>query len=204
MQIKKPVFVLINSGILFLILGFIIESAQGIFDKNFTMASIIFFSASYVLLIVAFGYFWYHSTKLHKLHITEPVFFMGVIAAVLIWIYYLLRATIAAYPANLPLLDKIVLFYHPIAVALIFILTLVIHPAHKAKVIRTPIWYVSSGIFFYFLGYMAFAYSLTKQPSNLVMLLYSGLFLISAACFLLGFLVANKKFSHDLLKKQGQ
>jgi len=202
MQIKKPVFVLLISGILLLTIAMIIENAQGILDKNFTTASIILFSVSYALLIIAFGYLWFHSSKLHKLHIADLTFFLGVIAAVLIWVYYLLRSTIAIHSASLSLLNKIVFFYHPIAVALIFLLTLRIHPIHKAKIIQTPIWYVSCGIFTYFLGYMMLAYSFIKPPAKLIPLLYSLFFLISAGYFVLGFLIANKKFGNDLQKSQ--
>jgi hypothetical protein len=74
-------------------LGFIIENMQGVMSisRNSTTLSIILFSLSYLLLIFAFAYFWYDSSRFHKLHFSEPIFFLGVTAGALIWIYYLFR-----------------------------------------------------------------------------------------------------------------
>jgi glucan phosphoethanolaminetransferase (alkaline phosphatase superfamily) len=120
---------------------------------------------------------------------------------VLIWIYYLFRSTIIAHPV-LAANQGIIFFLHPLAVALIFLLTLIIHPAHKAKVIRTPLWYVSSGVFLYFLGYMIMAYSFIKPVAKLIPLLYTTLLFLSSAYFALGLFAASKKFGESEKAKQ--
>jgi hypothetical protein len=192
---KRIVFTLITIAFAFLMLGFIIENMQGVtsISRHSTTLSIIFFSISYLLLIFAFAYFWYDSSRFHLLHVSEPVFFAGVTAGVLIWIYYLFRSTFLAHPV-LASNQGIIFFLHPLAVALIFLLTLIIHPAHKAKVIRTPLWYISSGIFMYFLGYMIMAYSFIKPVAKLIPLLYTILLFLSSAYFALGLFAASRKF----------
>jgi len=200
---KRIVFTLITIALAFLTLGFIIENTQGVMSisRHSTIPSIILFFLSYLLLIFAFAYFWHDSSRFHKLHFSEPIFFLGVTAGVLIWIYYLFRSTIIAHPV-LAANQGIIFFLHPLAVALIFLLTLIIHPAHKAKVIRTPLWYVSSGVFLYFLGYMIMAYSFIKPVAKLIPLLYTTLLFLSSAYFALGLFAASKKFGESEKAKQ--
>jgi hypothetical protein len=192
---KRIVFTLIAAGLAFLLLAFIIENFHGAIDENFTLIGVVFFSTAYVLLLLAFAYFWHDSSRFHRLHISEPVFFFGVFAGVMLWMYYLFRVTVQANAADLSLLNKIIFFIHPLVVAIIFLLTLIIHPAHKAKVIRTPLWYISSGIFLYFIGYNIMAYSFIRPVAKLTPLLYTVLLFLSAFYFTLGFFVANRKFS---------
>jgi len=191
---KRVVFTLIAAGIAFLLLAFIIENFSGVINKSFTLAGIVFFSLAYILLLIAFAYFWHDSSRFHRLHISEPIFFLGVFAGVMLWLYYMMRITVQANAAGLSLLNKIIFFIHPLAVAIIFLLTLIIHPAHKAKVIRTPLWYISSGVFLYFIGYNIMAYSFVRPAAKLIPLLYTMLLFLSAVYFTLGFFVASRKF----------
>jgi hypothetical protein len=176
------------------LIAFIIENTGGVIDKNFTPAGTIFFSLAYILLLIAFAYFWHDSSRFHRLHISEPIFFLGVFAGVMLWLYYMMRITVQANAAGLSLLNKIILFIHPLVVTIIFLLTLIIHPAHKAKVIRTPLWYISSGVFLYFIGYNIMAYSFVRPAAKLIPLLYTILLFLSAVYFTLGFFVASRKF----------
>ncbi len=200
---KRVVFTLITAGIAFLLLAFIIENFNGVINKSFTQAGIAFFSLAYILLLIAFAYFWHDSSRFHRLHISEPIFFLGVFAGVMLWLYYMMRISVQANAAGLSLLNKIIFFIHPLAVAIIFLLTLIIHPAHKAKVIRTPLWYISSGVFLYFIGYNIMAYSFVRPAARLIPLLYTILLFLSAVYFTLGFFVASRKFgkADEQLKK---
>jgi len=191
---KRVVFTLIAYGLFFILIAFIIENIGGVIDKNFTPAGTIFFSLAYILLLIAFAYFWHDSSRFHRLHISEPIFFLGVFAGVMLWLYYMMRITVQANAAGLSLLNKIIFFIHPLAVAIIFLLTLIIHPAHKAKVIRTPLWYISSGVFLYFIGYNIMAYSFVRPAAKLIPLIYTILLFLSAVYFTLGFFVASRKF----------
>jgi hypothetical protein len=201
---KKIVFTLIAEGIAFLLLGFVIENSHGTIDKNFTLAGVVLFSTAYALLLIAFIYFWHDSSRFHLLHISEPIFFLGVSAGVMLWLYYMIRITVEANAAGLSLLNKIILFIHPLAVAIIFLLTLIINPAHKAKVIRTPLWYISSGVFLYFIGYNIMFYSFVRPVAKLIPLLYTILLFLSAAYFTLGFFVASRKFGKTFHNKSLQ
>ena len=194
LDIKRFVFAALTLTVAFLALGFIIENFYGLLDPGFKALSVILFSISYLLGIIAFSYFWHHSAKFHKLQVIDSLFFSGVFAAILLWIYYLFRASIINSAGSLSLLGKIVYLIHPFAVSLIFLLTLIIHPAHKANVIRTPLWYLSSGVFAYFLGYMVMIYAFIRSAPRLIAILYTMLFLLSAMYFALGFYAASKKF----------
>jgi hypothetical protein len=200
---KRVVFTLITIALEFLAFGFIVENIHGVINvtTSLTTLSIIFFSSSYLLLIFTFAYFWYDSSRFHKLHFSEPIFFLGVTVGVLIWIFYLFKSTITAHPV-LAANQGIIFFLHPLAVALIFLLTLIIHPAHQAKVIRTPLWYISSGIFMYFLGYMIMAYSFIRPVAKLIPLLYTILSFLSSAYFALGMFSASRKFGKQEQKEQ--
>jgi glucan phosphoethanolaminetransferase (alkaline phosphatase superfamily) len=103
---------------------------------------------------------------------------------------------------DLLFVQRIILFLHPLAVALIFLLTLIIHPARQAKVIRTPLWYVSSGVFLYFIGYMIMAYSFIKPVAKLIPLLYTILLFLSSVYFALGLFAASRKFGKKEQKEQ--
>lgn len=199
---KRIVFTLIASGLSFFLIALLIENFGGVIDKRFTPASIALFSIAYLLLLVAFAYFWHDSSKYHMLHISEPVFFLGVSAGVMLWMYYLFRIAMQANAAGFSLMDKFVFIIHPLAVAMIFLLTLIIHPAHKAKVIRTPLWYISSGIFLYFIGYMIMTYSFIRPVARLIPLFYTILFFLSAAYFTLGFFAASRKFGKPQALKE--
>jgi hypothetical protein len=197
LEIKRFVFAALTIAVAFLAIGFIIENFYGLLDPGFKPASVIMFSISYLLGIIAFSYFWYRSAKFHKLRVIDSLFFSGVFAAILLWIYYLFRASIINSAGSLSLLGKIVYLVHPFAVSLIFLLTLIIHPAHKANVIRTPLWYLSSGVFAYFLGYMVMIYAFIRSAPRLIAILYTVLFLLSAMYFALGFFAASKKFGQS-------
>jgi hypothetical protein len=192
---KRAVFTMITIGLFSMLAALFIENSIGITDKYFTIPSIILFSLAYIFLLSAFAYFWHDSSRYHLLHISEPVFFLGVFIGVMLWMYYLFMLIMQAYASGLTLVNKIILFIHPIVVAIIFLLTLIIHPAHKAKVIRTPLWYISSGIFLYFIGYNIMVYSFIRPVARLIPLLYNMLFFLSAAYFNLGFFAASRKFS---------
>ena len=161
---KRIVFTLIALGIAFLLIGFLVQNLTGGFVNNFSLVSAIFFTIAYLFLIAAFAYFWHDSSKYHKLHISEPVFFLGVSAGVMLWLYYFFRIVMISKIDTL--YERTVLVAFPVAVAIIFLLTLIIHPAHKAKVIRTPLWYISSGVFMYFIAFNIMLYSLLRHVAR--------------------------------------
>jgi FtsH-binding integral membrane protein len=96
--------------------------------------------------------------------------------------------------AGLPLGVKALNYLYPVLVSLIFIFTLVVHPRMKARIIRTPLWYISSGVFTYFIGYMIYTYSLWNTTQPFVPAVYSAFLMISAAYFCLGFYAAKRKY----------
>jgi hypothetical protein len=201
MDIKKIVFLLLTIAFAFMALGFITENISGVVNHDFSLFGAICFSLAYICCIIAFSYFWHQSSRFHKLHLSEPIFFIGVVAAVMLWDYYLMRLSIGIILTTPSLLNKLIFLIHPLAVSLIFLLTLIIHPTHQAKVIRTPIWYLSGGVFFYFIAYMMLTYSFLKPTGKVLPFVYSILFIISSAYFAIGFYAAKKKYADDVKKE---
>lgn len=195
LHIKKLLFAWVTLAFSFLALGFFTGEPIDFLQKGFLpTVSALFFTASYAMFIIALLFFWHHSSKMHRLYRKELFFFSAVISAVLIWLLFLFKATLLPRLMIFTELTRINLFLQPMMVSLMFLLTLKIHPAVKAKVIRTPLWYVSSGIFFYFLGFMALIHSTFNQHLKFIPVLYSVLFLLSGVYFLIGFVVADKKY----------
>ncbi len=209
MHIKKIVFLLFTTGLGFLGIAFTIDDIYQFLGKPvFSLPANIFFSISYVFFILAFAYFWSKSERFHNLPQKELLFFLSVIFIVSIWLYYLFVGLIIPKIPNLPLLNKLFVFFNPLAVSSIFIFTLVVHPRLKAGVIRTPLWYLSCGIFVYFIGYMFLIYSYWYPKHRFIPIIYSVLFLFSLLYFLLGSFAAKRKFSsphrriaHHTIKK---
>jgi len=195
MHIKKVVFLYLGLAASFLLAGFISQDFSLLIGKNqFGVISTALFFASNMLFIIAFSYFWHHSSKLHRLQAKEFLFFIGVIAAVFLWLHYLIINHIIPRVNILPISDKLLLLFNPISLALAFLLTLVIHPRYKAGVIRTPPWYLSSGVFMYFIGHMMMIYHHLRQESAILPFIYAFLMMMSSIYFLFGFFVASKKY----------
>jgi hypothetical protein len=198
MRIKKPVFTLLAAAVFFFTLGFLFTNPFELPSQSlFTLLNTIFFTISYACFIIALSYFWHMSAKMHRLNVYEAFFILGVSSGVFIWLHFLFETSLMPASISLPFYKKALLLLHPLAVALIFLLTLTIHPKYKAKVIRTPLLYISSAIFTYFLGFMIFAYSLVNEVMGFLHILYSVLFLISAVYFFLGFYVAEENFKEE-------
>jgi len=198
-HIKRPLFAWITLAFSFLALGFFTGEPLEFLHKGFLpRVSAVFFAASYIMFIIAFSFFWHHSSKMHRLHHKELFFFSAAISAVLIWLLFLFKTTLVPRLMIFPEFTRINLFLHPLAVSLMFLLTLRIHPTVKAKVMRTPILYVSSGVFLYFLGFMVLIHANFNQHLKFIPVLYSVLFFLSAVYFLIGFVVADKKYRQIL------
>ncbi|MFH1063813.1 MAG: hypothetical protein V1729_01895 [Candidatus Woesearchaeota archaeon] len=195
MQIKRTTFLFLTPGIIFLTIAFLINNAYGILGAaTFPSFADIFFVLSYTLFTIGFAYFWFASAKLHKLNIKEPFFILGVSCAVFIWLYFLFRSSIIPNTAGNPFLMNALDYFYPIIVSLMFLFTLVIHPRLKAGIIRTPLWYISTAIFTYFIAYMIYTYSIWHSSIEFLPMLSTALFMISAGDFALGFYTGHKKY----------
>ncbi|MBN1792237.1 hypothetical protein JW826_00960 [Candidatus Woesearchaeota archaeon] len=195
LRFKKPLFAMFAAAMFFFALGFLL------FDPNeqtgsgtLITISTTLFSVSYALLIASLSYFWHHISRLHKAKAYEPLFFIGTAAGVFIWLHYLFEAVLIPRADLFPFYKKVLLMIHPLAVALIFLLTLTIHPARKANLIKAPLQYISSAIFLYFVGYMVLVYSIGKGASMDLSLLHATLFLLSSVFFFIGFYIAEKTY----------
>jgi uncharacterized membrane protein len=195
MLIKRKTFIWLTAGVTSLAVAFAIRNISSIFGySRYPSLADVFFALAYCTMAVGFDYFWYKSAKLHKLHIKEPIFIFGVVCGVFIWLYYLFVTSIIPDSAHSSWPIQALNYYGPVMVSMIFILTLVIHPRMRAGVIRTPLWYISSGVFTYFLGSMMLYYYMWNRSYDFMPVFYSVLFLISSLYFLLGFYAAHKKY----------
>jgi uncharacterized membrane protein len=196
MLIKRKVFALIGFGVAALAVGYLVKYLYAAFSlEMFPGPQDLFFIMGYLSLAAGFAFFWYESSKLHTLHIKEPIFIFGVICGVFLWLYYLFMMSIMPNSASLSLGGKLLNYFYPVMVSLIFIFTLVVHPRMKARLIRTPLWYLSSGVFTYFIGFMIYTYSLWNTTLPFVPMVYSAFMMLSALYFCLGFYAAKKKYS---------
>jgi hypothetical protein len=187
--IKETTFLMLAFGIGLLALGSITDIYSALTGSNPYALDFFYFTA-YLSLAVGFTYFWMASTRMHKLHIKEPIFMLGVTCGVIIWLVYLYREFII--PMSFP--GMMMVYIYPVMVAYIFLSTLIIHPRMKGNVIRTPLWYISSGIFCHFIAFNMKTYSLW-DPNMVLPYIYPALFLVSALYFMLGFYAAKKKYS---------
>jgi len=128
------------------------------------------------------------------MHHKEPVFFIGVVSMVVIWLYYFFSQVLWPGTSGLPALNLYLTYFYPAAAAFLFFSTLIIHPMKHAKVIRTPLWYLSSGVFLNFLAEMMYVYTKWNLSMGFIEVLYTVLFMFSAMYFMLGFYAAYKKF----------
>lgn len=195
MKVKKTAFTWLTIGISSMALAYLLQTTakSGGFYRTPGLADI-FFVLSFATLAIGFDYFWYKTAKMHKLHIKEPIFIVGVVCGVFLWLYYLFVMAIIPNSAGQPIAVRALHFFYPVIVSLLFIFTLVIHPRLKAGVIRTPLWYISNGVFAYFIGYMMFTYYRWTGAGQYLTYMFSFLFLLSALYFLLGFYAAGKKY----------
>lgn len=195
LHIKKVVFSWLTAATAFLAIAFLINSIYTLFYiyAEYSFADI-FFTLSYVSFAMGFGYFAHRVRELHKLHIKEPIFIISVACALFIWLYYLFRTIII--PASLldpPLMKFLNYFYH-IAVSVILILTLAVHPRMRSDIIRTPLWYITNGIFVYFLAFMFYSYASWTTAPMFLHAVYPVLFFLSACYLCLGFYAASRKY----------
>jgi hypothetical protein len=196
-NIKSVVFFFLSIAITSLTIAFITQDFMSIsrIDLLRIISAALFLMAN-IFFIIAFAYFWHSTAKIHKLHKKEFLFFFGVVASVILWIKYLFSNVILPHAHLLPINEQIFMLLLPLTLALAFLLTLVIHPRYKAKVIQTPLWYISSAAFTYFLGQMIMFYLEIREGNQVLIIIKSFLLMISAFYFALGFFVASKKY-HD-------
>ncbi|MBI5880973.1 hypothetical protein HZB90_02485 [archaeon] len=193
MLVKRVVFVLLSLAVLVLTLANLVNVAFRFVAVAWWLDNILFI-AGYICFAAAFGYFWYSTAKMHQLHIKEPIFMLGVVCGVFIWLYYLFVLSIIPGTSGAGFGSRLLAYSPPILVSLMFILTLVVHPRMKAKIIRTPIWYISSGVFLYFIAYMIREYYVWNSSYNFIPVAYIALMLLSSFYLALGFFAAKKKF----------
>ena len=193
MRVKRVVFSLLSVAVLLLTLANLVNVAFRFVAVAWWLDNVLFI-ASYLCFAAAFGYFWYSTAKMHQLHIKEPIFMLGVVCGVFIWLYYLFVLSIIPGVEGADLGSKILAYSPPVLVSLMFVLTLVVHPRMKANIIRTPLWYISSGVFMYFIAYMIREYYVWNSTYSFIPVLYAVLLLLSSFYFALGFFAAKKKF----------
>lgn len=195
MQVKKMVFAWLTAAVSFLAIGLLFNSVNAIYlNYRPPSAGDVFLVLSYISFAIAFAYFWVRTHRMHKLPVKEPVFMFGVACGVFIWLYYLFQNVLICGSGGASLAVKFLNYFNPIAVSVVFLLTLIIHPRLKARVIRTPLWYISNGIFMYFIAFMLYVYSFWSITMTFIPLLYAVLFFLSSGYFLLGFIAAKKNY----------
>ncbi|MBW2964283.1 hypothetical protein KY363_02385 [Candidatus Woesearchaeota archaeon] len=192
---KRRVFTLLAPAIISMLAAFTAKYIYALPGCSGWMTAYDFFiTISYLLFIAALGYFWYEVKKLHKLHIKEPIFMFGVICGIFLFNYYMyVIALLPATAGKTPVMEFLILLY-PVMVSLMFILTLIIHPVLKAGIIRTPMWYISSAVFTYFIGFEMYYYHMYANPSVFLPPFYSAAFVISAFTLCIGLEAALKKY----------
>jgi hypothetical protein len=198
---KRFVFLFLAFGIGFLTVAFSVSNLYNFFGLDiFPSLADFFFFFAYSFFLAAFAFLWFRIKKLHKLHKSDVLFCFNVGFAILIWLYYLSTHVIAQSVSGLSGIAKFLVFFYPLVVSLIFFLTLIIHPLLKAGIVSTPLWYMSSGIFLYFVGFMISFYYYWSPSLDFIPLIYSVLFLFSSFYFVLGAFVARRRFSHRYRK----
>jgi hypothetical protein len=202
MRMKKPIFILLAVAMVFFTLGFLFINPYELpGEKTFTLMNTFFFTVSYAAFISALAIFWHNAGKRHKLDPREGFYFIAVLCGVIIWLHYLFESSLIPSSISQPFYKQLLFMIHPLAVSLIFLLTLGVSPRHRAKIIRAPLLYISSGIFFYFIGYMMLVDSLANPSIAALLLLNSIIFLISAIYLFLGFFSAEEIYKRSDAKK---
>jgi hypothetical protein len=145
-----------------------------------------------VLFVYAFGHFWYNSAKFHKLEVRERLFFLGVVALVLLGIFLQIHNYLSAWSKaqTYGLLSALNL----LLAALAFLLTFAINPRIKAGIADNSLKYLSSGIFMYLLATSLHFYIEFGGAPSWLEAIYVFLTCLALIYFLFGFLVA-KNFS---------
>ncbi len=194
MRTKAKVFLLLLVGILFLALAYALKHTYThIFGEIVPLASDIFFVISYFTLIIAFATFWFEVRKMHNLLRTDKMFFIGVISMVLIWVYYVFIKIIVPNIEGSSHITIYLTFFYPAAAAFLFISTLIIYPTYKAKIIHSPLWYLSTAVFLNFIAEMIYIYSVDVHQV-FIRTIYTLTFVISGFYFFLGFYSAYVKY----------
>ncbi len=195
MLVKKKVFTLMSVALVAMLAAFLVNYLYRFPGGTRVISAYDFFiTISYILFIAALAYFWYGATKLHKLHVKEPIFMFGVACAVFIFNYYLyVTALIPASSGKSSIMATMMLTY-PVLVSLMFLLTLIIHPVHRAGIIRTPLWYISTAVFTYFIGSMMYEYFMWVIAREILPAFFSAFFVLSASTFCIGMKAALKKY----------
>ena len=192
--IKKNVFVWLMWGILFLVIANLGKNISLTLGTEFIWWDL-FLIIHYFFFLFAFAYFWKSSGQLHHLSSRERLFLMGVICLVLVGVVYLLTYIILPHPPE-NVFERILNWFYPVITSLLFIFTYAVRSRVRAKLIDRSLWYISNGVFFYFLGYLLYVYvHLGESEWSFLPIVYTGLFLLSAGYYLLGFLVAKKKLA---------
>jgi hypothetical protein len=196
LEIKRDTFILLTPGIAALAIAYLYQNIL-LFTGEYIFPSgaDIFFSAAYILFALGLAYFAFRAMNIHKIHIKDHIFSFAVLCAVFIWLYYMFVVVIIPRSTDLPFLTTLLDYAYPVLVSIIFLLTLIIQPLLRMKKIRTPLWYISSGIFVYFLGYMMYTHFLWTTSAISLPPVYTALFMLSSIYFLLGFVAAKRKYS---------
>ncbi len=195
MLIKQKVFIMLIIAIATLTTGMMTRQTMELLGMQaMPSAADLFLVLSYASFAAAFAYFWSAVRKLHKLHPKDSVFMLGVTCGIIIWLYYLFQLSLIPRSISAGPYEKFLMFYYPLIVALMFLLTLRIHPTFRSGLIRTPLWYMSHGVFTHFLAFNMYAYSLWNTSYGFLTTIYTALYLISSIYFVIGFWAAKKKY----------
>lgn len=192
--IKKNVFVWLMWGMLFLVIATLGKNISLTFGGEFILWEV-FLILHYLFFIFALVYFWKSSGQLHQISSREKIFLVGVVCLVLVGVVYLLSYVVLSHSAE-NLVERTLNWLYPIMISLMFISTYAVHSRVRAKLINRSLGYISNGIFLYFLGYLLYVYMhFGESKLSFLSIVYSGLFLLSAGYYLLGFLVAKKRLT---------
>ncbi len=194
MRTKRRVFTILMIGILFLAMAYAIQyTCSYISGSILPVASDILFIIAYLDLIIAFVVFWFESRKFHTLPKQEYFFMIGVASIIIMLLYYFFVHVFRPESHQLTL-EIIMVYFYPLAASFLFFTTVIIYPTFKDKVIRSPLWYLSSAIFVNFVAEILVVYTKFYNLSQTAVIIYQFLFLISASYFLLGFYASYRKY----------
>lgn len=195
MRFKGRIYFLLMVGVLSLTIAYSMKHVYSyVFGETIPLVSDLFFVISYVTLIVAFVLFWVDTGNIKKFEKKEPYFMFGVIAMVVIWILYFFVKIMRPGLDGMPAMNIYLYYFYPLAASFLFFSTLIIYPSYRAGHIKSPLYYMSAGIFMNFIAEMFYLYNKWNLPSRYMEYAYSIFFVISSFYFLLGFYAAYKKW----------
>ncbi len=195
MKFKGEIYLLLMIGILSLTIAYSMKHVYSyIFGETIPLISDLFFVISYVTLIVGFVMFWVDTGNIRKFGKKEPLFMFGVVAMVVIWILYFFVKIMQPGINDGSVMNIYLHYFYPAAASFLFFSTLIIYPHYQAGHIKSPLYYMSAGVFMNFIAEMFYLYNQWNLPSKYMEYGYSIFFVISAFYFMIGFYAAYKKW----------